>query len=474
MPHRSLCPATDMLLAVPVHNLLSGLLTYATVFLILVVPFVAGCGTRKSRTQSDSVATVLTQPAPTPRSQESYLVRDPAAFPKMASHLAFDFGDGSTNSHFALNVVRGCNPDVVDKSIALNPRQVNFIMPGTSARSTKCGAEDAFAVTYGNGYWTASSAIRSAYADIGKIRPTNREKDIAHYGDGERAFSDSDWVLNMFSSGNEDATAEWAARLKAHWTLTDLGGSLTKHPGVQGVWGDNFSWWNRNFDSARSPGGKPLEGTAAQWDDGLVRNHQTLRALLGPSFLLGGNGAGWACSGYAPYYGTIRNGACQAADAAMWEDAGAHIYDAPGWDRYIPYFDRWIKAGRAEGRQKYGIMSEHGTCGVGNLGRPLTPTDERLGLAMATIGGIHFLAVHDCDWGTTVVPGGQFSIPEMGDDKTYPRGWLGEPTSDPIRVSLGQWKRTFIGGRVYANLSSATWSIDGVAVPARDALFVKS
>ncbi len=155
---------------------------------------------------------------------------------------------------------------------------------------------------------------------------------------------------------------------------------------------------------------------------------------LDPDFLLGGNGAGWACSGYTRYYGTIPDGDCTVADAAMWEDAGHFVYDAAGWDRYIPYFDGWIKSGVAEGRQKYGIMAEYGTCGTGNLGHPLTPTDERLGLAMATIGGIDLWAVHDCDWNTTVVPGGQFSIPEMGDSAEYPRGWLGEATSDPIRV----------------------------------------
>ncbi len=372
----------------------------------------------------------------------------------MASHLAFDFGDGSQNSHFALNVVRGCNPGVANRSIALNPNQVNFIVPGTQVvtDSTGCGSEDGLAVTYGNGYWNDSSAIHSPYPGVGTIRPFDAEEDFARYEDGARAFSDSEWVLNMFSSGSQDSTAEWAARLKAHWTWANLGGSLSKHPGVQGVWGDNFLWWNRRFDSARSPDGSRLEGSAAQWDDGIVRNHEALRGLLGPDLLLGGNGAGWACSGYTHYHGTIRNGACGSADAAMWEDAGGQIYDAAGWDRYMPYFTGWIKAGTIEGRQKYGIMAEYGSCGFGNLGHPLTPTDKRLGLAMATIGGIDLWAVQDCGWETTVVPGGQFSIPQMGDNAAYPRGWLGQPSSDPTRASLGRWKRSFTGGRVYANV----------------------
>jgi hypothetical protein len=446
-----------------------------SLILLLAALLLTGCETERMSPHRRDQAKTVTQTLATPEKHLApYVTRDPAKFPKMASHLAFNFGDGGTNSHFALNVVRGCNPAVADRSIELNAKQVNFIVPGTevSTHSTECGAEDGFAVTYGNGYWTATSTIRSPHPGFGAVRPFNADKDIAHYEDGERAFSDSDWALNMFSSGSKDATAEWAARLKAHWTLADLGGSLSKHKGVQGVWGDNFLWWNRNLDSARSSGGKPLEGTASEWDDGLVRNHQELRALLGRNLLLGGNGAGWACSGYTRYYGTIADGSCTVADAAMWEDGGSLIYDAAGWDRFIPYYDGWIKAGAAEGRQKYGIMAEYGTCGFGNLGHPLTPTDERLGLAMATIGGIDLWAVHDCDWGTTVVPGGQFSIPEMGDNATYPRGWLGQATSDPIRVAFGQWKRTFTGGRVYANLTSATWRIDDVSIPARDALFV--
>jgi hypothetical protein len=443
---------------------------------LLLALLLTGCSTKtkgSTATRSETVTTTVTTPG---TRLASYLKQDPAGFPKLASHLAFNFGDGSTNAHFALNVVRGCNPTVADRSFRLNPKQVNFIVPGTTvpAKASVCGDEDGLAVTYGNGYWKDSSVIRSPYRGIGTIRAFNGDEDIAHYEDGTRAFSDGDWVLNMFSSGSRNSTAEWAARLKAHWTLADLGGSSKQHPGVQGVWGDNFLWWNPSFDKADSSDGSPLAGSAAQWNDGLVRNHRTLQALLGPDFLLGGNGAAWACSGYVSHDGTSRDGACTAADAGMWEDAGALVYDAAGWDRYIPYFDEWIKAGVAEGRQKYGVMAQFGTCGVGNLGHPLTPTDERLGLAMATIGGIDLWAVHDCDWESTVVPGGQFSIPEMGDSSDYPRGWLGQATSDPIRVDLGMWKRTFTGGSVYANLTSATWNVGGVTVPARDALFVKS
>jgi len=442
---------------------------------VLLATLLVGCsGNTDTRGETDTQTATRPITAPEGR-RAAYLKRDPAAFPKLASHLAFNFGDGSTNSHFALNVVRGCNPGVADQSIQLNPRQVNFIVPGTTAGAdaTACGNEDGLAVTYGNGYWNDSSVIRSPYRGIGTIRAFSREDDVARYENGAPAFSDDDWVLNLFSSKGPGSTAEWAARLKAHWTLADLGGSLKKHPGVQGVWGDNFLWWNPNFDRAASREGSPLSGTAAQWNDGLVRNHQTLRALLGPDFLLGGNGAGWACSGYVPYDATVRNGDCTAADAAMWEDAGGFVYDAAAWDRYIPYFDDWIKAGDAEGRQKYGIMAEFGTCGVGSLGHPLTPTDERLGLAMATIGGIDLWAVHDCDWDSTIVPGGQFSIPEMGDSPGYPRGWLGQPTSGPSRVDSGRWKRTFTGGTVYANLTGETWSDGDVSVPAHDARFVK-
>jgi hypothetical protein len=440
--------------------------------LLVATLLLGGCGgTGRDTERPTSPPT----PATPPGGLAPYVTKDPAHFPKMASHLAFDFGDGSTNAHFALNIVRGCNPSVADRSFRLNPKQVNLIVPGTSISSaspSECGAEDGFAVTYGSGYWNDSSAIVSPYPGIGTIRPF-RTDDIARYKDDSRAFSDDSPVLNMFSSGNDDATAEWAARLKAHWTLADLGGAQRKHPGVQGVWGDNFLWFN-GLSGQKSAGGSSfgdLDGRA--WDDGLVRNSQQLRALLGPDMLLGGNGAPWACSGEVDYAGDIPDGECTAADVGMWEDTSSDIYSASGWDARIPQFDKWIKARLTTGRARYGVMVEYGTRGTGNLGHPLTTTDERLGLAMATIGGIHLWAVHDGNWSTTVVPGGQFSIPEMGDNPAYPRGWLGQPTSEPVRVSLGRWKRTFSGGSVYANVADTTWRTDRVSVPPRNALFVK-
>jgi hypothetical protein len=430
-----------------------------------------------TRTQTDTqTATTSRQDLPRGQHLPPYVRRDPADFPKMASHLAFNFDDGRTLAHFALNVVRGCNPAAADKSIQLNPKQVNFIVPGTTVSpplSPQCGAEDKFAITYGGGYWAATSPIVSPYRGVGKIRAF-KDDDVARYNDGTRAFSDQSWVLNMFSSGNDNATAEWAARLKANWTLADLNGTRNKHPGIQGVWGDNFLWFNGETWQ-KSPNGSSfgdLDGRA--WDNGLVRNFEKLRLLLGPSMLLGGNGAPWACSGEVAYAGDIPNGDCTAADAGMWEDAGADIYSATGWDIRIEQFSKWIKAGARFGHAKYGIMVEFGTCGAGNLGHPLTATDERVGLAMATIGGIHLLAIHDCDWGTTVVPGGQFSIPAMGDNAAFRRGWLGQPRSDPMRIGLGKWKRSFSGGIVYANLTKQPWNIEGVTVPADDALFVKA
>jgi hypothetical protein len=289
----------------------------------------------------------------------------------------------------------------------------------------------------------------------------------------------------MFSNGTDDTTAEWAARLKSHWFFKDLGGTgwTDNHPGVQGVWGDNFLWYD-TIAHYQDQGyeGSPYVGTAQQWDTGLVRNMQKVRSILGENALLGGNDAANACVHEAVvYHGSIPNGDCTSVDAAMWESTGYDLY-APqatsgaqfGWDTRIPEFDNWIKAGQAQGRAKYGIMVLYGTCGLANLGHPLTAQDLRVGLAMATIGGIDLWAVHDCNWGTAAVPGGQFSIPEMGDTTSYPRGWLGQPTSDPVRVALGHWKRAFTGGTVYANITGSSWSVDGHTVPVKDALFVKN
>jgi hypothetical protein len=289
-------------------------------------------------------------------------------------------------------------------------------------------------------------------------------------------YSEKNWVLNMSSFGTNDSTAEWTARVSSHWTLADLGGTNWKanHPGVHGMWRDNFVWYGPYFKANRSPGGAPPSMTGQQWDDGAIRNFAKLRTILGQELLLGANGIGNACGFGDVYEGSVPGAECRLADATMWEGYGGATYthNPANFDRAIDQFERWMNV-HPKDRAKYAILTEYGTCGTNNLGHPLTAQDQRIGLALATIGGIDLWAVHDCGWETTVVPGGQFSIPEMGDNATYPRGWLGQPTSDPLKIASGQWKRKFTGGIVYANATDATWTIDGFSVPARDARFVK-
>ena len=346
----------------------------------------------------------------------------------------------------------------------------------TGPPSPDCGNEWGFAVTYGSGYQHHNRRLVSRHSGIGTIRPFNAAacEDVACYADGTRMYSETNWVLNMASFGRHDSTAEWAARLRAHWYLEDLGSDPSKHPGVHGIWGDNFTWYSPYFDANRSPEGAQPAATGQQWDDGAIRNQIELRSLLGPDALLGANGLGSACGFGDTYEGSAPGAECTLGDATMWEGYGSAYYleNPSNFDDAIEQFGRWMKV-RAQGRTKYGIMAEYGTCGTNNLGRPLTAQDKRIGLALATIGGIHLWAVQECGWETTVVPGGQFSIPEMGGNATYPRGWLGQPASDPTKIDSGQWKRTFTGGTVYANATDENWSVEGVSVPPRDAVFRK-
>jgi hypothetical protein len=419
-----------------------------------------------------------TRPATTSGTKpDSYVTRDPADFPKMASHLAFDFGDGSTNARFALNVIAGCNPSVGDKSHRINPKQVNFIVPGVNVPgSPACGSGWDFAVTYGDGYHHQDRPLVSKYRGIGTIRPFDSAPchDIACYTDGTRMYSESNWVLNMASSGSDDSTAEWAARLRAHWYLHDLDGSPEKHPGIQGVWGDNFAWYRPYFERNRSPSGAAPGMTGRRWDDGAIRNQAKVAELLGPNVLVGANGIGSACGFGDVYEGSVPGADCTVGDATAWEGYGGafYMYDPRNFDSAIGQFARWMDA-RPDGRAKYGFITEYGTCGSSNLGHPLTAQDERMGLALATIGGVGLWAVHDCSWSTTVVPGGQFSIPEMGENARYPRGWLGQPAGEPAKAASGRWSRRFTGGVVYANATDTSWAVDDLAVPPRDALFVK-
>ena len=129
----------------------------------------------------------------------------------------------------------------------------------------------------------------------------------------------------------------------------------------------------------------------------------------------------------------------------MWEGYGGAVYthDPANFDGAIAQFSRWMSV-RPNGRARYGILTQYGTCGTNNVGHPLTAHDERIALALATIGGVDLWAVHDCNWGTTVVPGGQFSIPEMGDSPGYPRRLAG-----PADVCAGEDRIRSVEARVH-------------------------
>lgn len=380
-------------------------------------------------------------------------------------------------SKFALNVIRGaCQIATADASFALNPNQVNFIVPGYEiSPGSLCGNEIGFAVSYGSGYWLHTSSIASSYPGIGTIRAFNSSIDLLKYNDGSFVFGGTfspgtgDQRIKFSNNGNDDATAEWAARLKAHWSLADVGGSFAAHPGVHGVWGDDCLWWDPFMFWRTEHGG--VNAVGANYDDGLVRNFQKLRTLLGEDVLLAGNGGVAPCSGWGSYYGTIAAGACLSIDGGMFENQSNDLMSPTGWDTWTPRFDTWIKAKSTNNRQRYGIVTIYG--GTGGLGHAPTSAEKRVALAWACIGGIHLWMTNTSSWDDVVTPGGQFSIPEMGFDATYPKGWLGQPLTDPVRVGSGLWRRTFSEGIVYANTTFSNWSVDSRTVPAQDALFVK-
>jgi hypothetical protein len=405
---------------------------------------------------------------------------DTIAFPRLAQYLSFSF-DPRSASHFQLNGFRGCNPHAADQSFALNPQQVNFIVPGMSvspdgiAPGPGCGAEAGFAVTYGSGYNAIASPIVSPYPGIGSIRAVNMAAcplgNYACFADNTRITSPD--VLNMASID----TAEWAASVRAHFYRKDL--STGSHPGVHGIWGDNFAWWGPYFKSRRSAGGSAPLGPAQAWDDGSIANVSELHSLL-PDALLGANGAGLACGFGNVYVGSVPGKDCTGAgDTTLWEGYGGYhyVHDPASFDSAIAQFQRWLSTPADDGHPKRGLLNVFGISGQNALGHVLTPQDQRLELAYACIGGLYAWIVNGDGWGTTAIPGtpagSNFAIPEMGDSAAYPRGWLGLPTGAAVKVASGEWKRTFSGGTVYANATARAWSVDGYTVPAQDGLFVK-
>ena len=125
-------------------------------------------GTRSSKTSTGWQTLACPAPPPPPGT-------DTTPFPRMASLLSFDFDNGVNTQHFQINVIYGCNPGMADKSFALNPKQVNLIVPTIPSRQT--GSPQAelwryqyrFRVSYGS-YATLTSPIVSPYPGIGTIR----------------------------------------------------------------------------------------------------------------------------------------------------------------------------------------------------------------------------------------------------------------------------------------------------------------
>jgi len=415
-------------------------------------------------------------PPPTPPQGSN----DTIPFPRIGQYNSFNFADARTPAHFQLNVFQGCNPAVADKSYALNPQQINFIIPTIPVSPNgvtpgpNCGAAGTgFAVSYG-AYDLITTPIVSPYAGIGTIRAWSGAAcplgDYACFMDGTRINPE---FLNFASPDS----AVWGAKVRAHFYQKDL--STGSHPGVHGIWGDNFVWWGSYLKDKRSAGGSAPLGPGQAWDDGAVASVSKLHSLL-PQALLGANGAGLDCGFGNVYVGSVPGKDCTGAgDATLWEGRGGYRYvHVPAtFDLVIAQFQRWMSTPADDGHPKRGMLNVFGINGLNALGHVLTPQDQRLELAYACIGGLYVWIVNGESWSTTAIPGtpagSNFAIPEMGDSAAYPRGWLGLPTGAAVKVAAGEWKRTFSGGTVYANATSGAWLVDGHTVPAQDGLFVK-
>ena len=375
---------------------------------------------------------------PPPPSTTPPRSNDTIAFPRIAQYDSFNW-DGQIASHFQLNGFQGCNPHTADVSYGLNPNQVNFIIPTNTispdgvAAGPNCGGFDTgFAVSYG-AYHLLTSSISSPYPGIGTIRPYDASPclggDEACFTDGARMPENLDW-----SNGS---TPDWAAEVRAHFYQQDL--STGSHPGIQGIWGDNFVWYSPYFQDLRSPGGAPPKGTPQAWDDGSIENVTKLHALV-PNALLAANGSGIACGFGDVYHGSVAGKECTGAgDTGMWEGYGGDYYthNPAHFDAAIAEFQRWLTTPADDGHPKRGVMNVYGTAGLNNLGRVLTAQDQRLELAFACIGGVYAWLVNGDDWGTTAIPGtpagSNFAIPRWATARPIHAAGSACPRAHPSR-----------------------------------------
>ena len=148
------------------------------------------------------------------------------------------------------------------------------------------------------------------------------------------------------------------------------------------------------------------------------------------------------------------------------------------FDSAIAQFQRWLSTPAGDGHPKCGLLNVFGIGGLNALGHLLTPHGPapRAGIRLhrrpVRLARQRRRLGHDRD--SRHAGREQLRHPgDGGDSAAYPRGWLGFPTGAAVRVAAGEWKRTFTGGRVYANASSSAWSVDDQVVPAQDGLFVR-
>jgi hypothetical protein len=459
----------------------TGTVTAAVPDRVVTIPGTTNITTYTVPTVTETQTVTVTQPPPPPPPPPA---GDPIAFPRNAEYLSFDFDNGANTQHFQMNVMRGCNPGNADKSFALNPKQVNFVVPGKLissdgvAPATGCPtAGTDFAVSFG-GYDSLTSPIVSPYPGIGTIRAFDGAAcpngDYSCFTDNTRITAGGQ-VLDFTSTD----TADWGAKVRAHFYQEQL--KTGSHPGVMGIFGDYFIWSRPYFDAMRSAGGAAPAGSDQARDDGAIENATKLSQLL-PGKLMGANGAGSACGFGDTYQGSVAGAECSSVgDTTMFENYIANnvLTDPARFDSDEAQIVRWLSTPANDGNPKRAIITG---CGLGPCSSPLghvySAREQRESLALADLTGAYLWVVNGNGWNTSAIPGtasgANFAIPEMGDTAAFPRGWLGQPAGSAQKFASGQWKRVFSGGIVYANATMSAWSIDGRTVPARDGLFVRT
>jgi hypothetical protein len=280
-------------------------------------------------------------------------------------------------------------------------------------------------------------------ANIGYMRPWDLYWDTLHNADGSAAVSPgcaSGTVCHAWNLARPQS-AQLLAQLTVYAAKIDhLYGK-----GWDGIWSDNVigptigaSWYIPNHDADRNGVVDPLASFRQQWCNGLALALKYLRDSL-PGKYVGGNGAGAYWNSAASGYGWKGDD-----PDAWWKYANTSLVEGMNQfqghtDAFVSWLNQWVRRRDPYGQPRLSAFFDAG--GSSGLAR------MRWGLTLSLMASTYY-AAPDEGW-----------YDEYWGGALNKRGYLGQPTSPPVKLGNGIWRRDFTNGIALNNSTASAQTV---------------